>query len=351
MTIDGQPVLLRTKKDVLALDVVGIGFPLVDVLGVVGDAHLVELGLPKGSMTLVDAPRAEEICSTLGTTVEVSGGSAANTMAGIASLGGRSGFIGRIADDAPGRRFVEAIGDAGVVFEPVILTELHQQELSSTETGRCVILVTEDHERTMATHLGIGAFLTEHHVDSAFVRRGSVLYIEGYQYDEPVAKAAIAKAIEAAHEAGGSVAVSLSDSFCVDRHRADFLHLVEQDIEVLFANADEAMALFNSPTLEAALDALEETGILAAVTNGAEGSVIVSPSGRISIPAKLVGEVLETTGAGDLYAAGFLFGLTQGFDLESCGELGSLCAGEVISHMGGRPEQDLEALAIEHGLL
>ncbi len=351
MTQDAQPVELITKKEVLALDVVGIGFPLVDVLGVVEDDHLDRAGLIKGSMTIVDEARAASIHETLSNTVEISGGSAANTMAGIASLGGKAGFIGRIADDLAGRRFVDAIGEAGVVFEPVLLDQLAHHELPTTGTGRCVILVTSDHERTMATHLGIGAFLTPDHVETSFVTRAQVLYVEGYQYDEPVAKEAIAKAIEAVHDAGGSVAISLSDSFCVDRHRADFLQLVEQEIEILFANADEAKALFKVDTLDEALDALEETGILAAITNGASGSVIVTPSGRITVEAKLVGEVVETTGAGDLYAAGFLYGLTQGFDLESCGELGSLCAGEVISHMGGRPERDLADLADEFGLL
>lgn len=348
---DRTPVHLTTRAARDALCVVGIGFPLVDVLAVVSDDHVADLGLVKGSMTLVDHPTSEQVFSTLVDPIEVSGGSAANTLAGIASLGGAAGFVGRIADDAAGHRFAEVIAEAGIAFEPVFVPVDVDGAGEPDGTGRCLVLVTEDAERTMLTHLGSGAHLTPAHIDEAFVARAEILYVEGYQYDLPDAKAAIAKAMQVVHDAGGSVAISLSDSFCVERHRADFLRLVEGEIELLFGNRDEVLALFDTDDFDHALSSLEEAGIVAAVTCGAEGSIVLTPSGRLAIPAHHVERVVETTGAGDLYAAGFLYGLGVGLDLEACGQLGGLCAAEVISHMGARPEADLEELAIEAGLL
>jgi sugar/nucleoside kinase (ribokinase family) len=348
---DRTPVQLTSRAERAALDVVGIGFPLVDVLAVVSDHHLDALGLVKGSMTLIDHPTSEQVFATLEAPIEVSGGSAANTLAGIASLGGSAGFIGRIADDAAGHRFAAVIAEAGIAFEPVFVPVDRDGAGEPDGTGRCLVLVTSDAERTMLTHLGSGAHLTPDHIDETFVARGQILYVEGYQYDLPDAKAAIAKAIEAAHDAGRSVAISLSDSFCVERHRADFLHLVEGEIELLFGNRDEVLALFDTEDFDEALSALEDAGVLAAVTCGAEGSILVTASGRISVPAHPVERVVETTGAGDLYAAGFLYGISVGLDLDECGRLGSLCAAEVIAHMGARPEADLELLAIDAGLL
>ena len=349
--VDRTTFQFSTRAERDALDVVGIGFPLVDVLAVVPDHHLAELGLVKGSMTLIDHSTSQSIFTTLPDPIEVSGGSAANTLAGIASLGGSAGFIGRIADDMAGHRFAEVIADAGIIFEPMFVDVEVDDAGEPDGTGRCLVLVTDDAERTMLTHLGSGAHLTPGHIDEAFVQRGQILYVEGYQYDLPMAKAAIAKAIAAAHDGGGSVAISLSDSFCVERHRSDFLDLVEGEIEILFGNRDEVLALFDTDDFDHALASLEETGVLAAVTCGAEGSIIVTPQGRIAVAAHPVDAVVETTGAGDLYAAGFLYGLSVGLDLEACGQLGGLCAAEVISHMGARPERDLAELAMDAGIL
>lgn len=341
---------MTTKAEVLALDVVGIGFPLVDVLALAEEELLGELDLVKGSMTLIDHARAERIYAAMGPGTEVSGGSAANTMAGIAALGGTAGFIGRIADDELGRIFTHDIRSTGVVFEPVMLADDGEDTIETTTTGRCHVLSTADAERTMATFLGAGSLLTPAHVDPAFVARGQLCYLEGYQWDLEPAKAAMRKAIAAAHDAGGIVALTLSDSFCVERHQADWLQLAEGDLDVIFANEDEIMALFSSDTFEHALDAVEETGVLAAITTGPAGAIVVTPNGRITVPA-MEAQRIETTGAGDLFASGFCYGLTHGFDPESAARLGNLCAAEIISHMGARPVADLAELAAEAGLL
>lgn len=336
--------LLRTPTDVL-LDVVGLGSPLVDVICRVDDSLLERLGLTKGSMELVSLDRAEAIYASMGSSIEISGGSAANTIAGVAALGGRAGFIGKVADDAMGDVFTHDITATGVEFEAAIV------QATDGGTGRCLVLVSDDAERTMATHLGVANTFAPGDVDGHLFARTKVTYLEGYLFDLPPAKEAMRHAVEATHSADGSVALTLSDSFCVDRHRGDFLELLNGDIDLLFSNEDELVALFGATSRAAALDALEETGVLGAITLGAEGCVVVTPAGRIEIPAAPVDTVLDTNGAGDLFAAGFLYGITNGLDPEASGRLAGICAAEVIGHLGARPQVDLRQLGIEAGLL
>jgi sugar/nucleoside kinase (ribokinase family) len=338
------------------LDVVGVGSPLVDVLARVDDAQLDALGLDKGAMTLVDLAQAEVIRSVMSSTRVVSGGSAANTMAGVAALGGRAGFVGKIADDELGRHFIEDIRACGVHYEPTVDGTGGTAEGAPGEaaerrgTGRCLVLVTGDAERTMATHLGVATTIGPGDLPEALLARGHVVYLEGYLWDLPPAKEALRRAVQLTHAREGAIALSLSDPFCVERHRADFLALVESDVEVLFGNEEEITRLFGVAGRTAALRRAEASGLLVAMTLGAEGSVAVTPSGTVAVPAAPVERVVDTTGAGDLYAAGFLHGLTRGREPEECARLGSVCAAEVISHLGARPEADLGALAARVGL-
>jgi len=332
------------------LDVVGIGNALVDVVAVAGDDVLAAAGLVKGSMELVDLARAREIYAAMGPAVEVSGGSAANTMAGVAALGGRAGFVGKVADDDVGAVFTHDIRAIGVEFHPVVARpDGGNEELVGT--GRSLVLVTGDAERTMATHLGTATTLSADELPVDFVARGRVVYLEGYLWDLPAAKKAMRRAIAECQRHDGAVALSLSDAFCVERHRRDFLELVRDDLDVLFGNEQEVRALFGARTLEAALRAAEETGLLVAVTRGALGCVVVTPRGPVAVPAAPVDHVVDVTGAGDLFAAGFLYGLTHGSGPEDCARLGALCASEVITHLGARPQADLRHLADEAGLL
>ena len=335
--------------DPIPLDVVGIGSPLVDVLSSVDEGTLASLGLLRGSMALVDLARAEEIYAAMGPTVEVSGGSAANTMAGVAALGGSAGFVGKIADDALGRAFVHDIRSAGVELRPAV-APLDRDGPESRGTGRCLVLVTGDAERTMATHLGAANTIGPADVPGDLVARARVLYLEGYLWDLGPAKEAMRKAMEIAHARDGSVALSLSDPYCVDRHRRELLDLVVTDVDVLFGNEEEICRLFDAPSLGAALGLAEETGVLVAATRGARGSVVVTGQGLVEVPAAAVAEVVDTTGAGDLYAAGFLYGLTHGAGPEVAARLGSLCASEVVSHLGARPQHDLAGMARAAGL-
>ncbi len=336
--------LLRPPTDQL-LDVVGIGSPLVDVIARADDQLLDRLGLTRGSMALIDLDQAESIYASMGSTIEVSGGSAANTVAGVAALGGRTGFIGKVATDPLGDVFTHDITSIGVEFEAAV------EPAGESGTGRCLVLVTDDAERTMATHLGVANTFAPGDVDGVLLARTKITYLEGYLFDLPPAKEAMRQAVAATHDADGSVALTLSDSFCVERHRGDFLSLLDGDVDLLFANEDEIISLFKAASLAAALDAIEETGVLAAVTLGAAGSVVVTPAGRFEVPAAAVTEVVDTNGAGDLFAAGFLYGITNGSDPEASARLGALCAAEVIGHLGARPQADLAALAREAGLL
>ncbi len=345
MTDASVPISLNPKPADALLDVVAIGSPLVDVIARVDDALLERLGLTKGSMALVELDEAEAMYASMGASIEVSGGSAANTVAGVAALGGSAGFIGKVAADAMGDVFTHDITAVGVEFEAAVVPA------GASGTGRCLVLVTEDAERTMATHLGVANTFAPGDVDGQLLARTKVTYLEGYLFDLDPAKEAMRHAVTSTHDADGSVALTLSDSFCVERHRRDFLDLLSGDLDLLFANEDEIMALFGSSSLDKALDAIEETGVLAAITRGAQGSVIVTPGGRLEVPAAAVTQVVDTNGAGDLFAAGFLFGITNGLDPEQSGQLASICAAEVISHLGARPQADLRGLAANAGLL
>ncbi len=326
----------RNRMDA-SLDVVGIGNAIVDVIASADDAFLVRNGMPKGAMMLIDEDRAHAIYAAMGPTVITSGGSAANTIAGIASLGGRTGFIGKVRDDALGAEFRHDITALGTAFRTPAAT-------SGPATAQCLIAVTLDAQRTMNTFLGACATLGPDDLDAALIESAKVTYLEGYLYDQPLAQQAFREAADIAHAAGGKVALSLSDVFCVDRHRPAFLELIERHVDVLFANEAEVMALFEADDFETMVEKLQGLTELCAVTRGAAGSVILSRAERIDVPAAPVARVVDTTGAGDLYAAGFLYGLTRGAALRACGDFGSLAAAEVIGHFGARPQMRLEEL-------
>jgi len=328
------------------LDVVCVGNALVDVLASASDELLGELDLVKGTMALVDHERAAAIYDRMGTTTEASGGSAANTAAGVAALGGRAAFLGRVADDGLGRAFTHDIRSVGVAFDPTPTPAVPGEVVS----GHCLVLVTDDAERTMATHLGVASDFGAVDLHGGHLASTQVVYLEGYLWEQPTAKAAMREAIEIAHLNDASVALTVSDPFCVEHHRAEFLELLGGDLELLFANEEEAMMLFATSTFDAAVDAVAETGVLAVLTRGARGSVVVTASGPVEVPAAPVGQVVDTTGAGDLFAAGFLYGITNGLPPEEAARLGGVCAAEVISHVGARPLADLRELAVGAGL-
>jgi sugar/nucleoside kinase (ribokinase family) len=332
------------------LDVVAVGNALVDVLARATDDDLGRLGLVKGSMELVDLARSAAVYEGMGPGVEVSGGSAANTAVGVAALGGRAGYVGKVADDGFGATFLHDIAAAGVLEAHIARVEASTASGDEQATGRCLVLVTGDGERTMATHLGVASALGPDDLDEALLARSQVVYLEGYLWDQPPAKKALRRAMELAHGADALVALTLSDPFCVTRHRREFLALLQGEVDVLFANEEEITLLFDADNFEGAVAAVEETGLLAALTRGAAGSVVVAASGPVAVAAEPVESVVDTTGAGDLYAAGFLYGLTHGYDPEACARLGGLCAGEVISHVGARPEADLRLLVKTAGL-
>ncbi|HZN13429.1 MAG TPA: adenosine kinase [Acidimicrobiales bacterium] len=320
------------------LDVVSLGNAIVDVLANEDDAFLAQHDLVKGSMQLVDADRAGAIYNDMGPAVEASGGSAANTAAGVASLGGTAGFIGKVRDDQLGAVYTHDLRAAGVEFT-VAPAE------SGPATAQSFIIITPDAERTMNTFLGASTDLAPDDVDPALIARASVVYLEGYLWDPPVAKDAFRQAMALAKEAGARVALTLSDSFCVDRFRDEFVGLLGDSVDVLFANEGEILSLFQIDDLDAALAIASETCEIVTVTRSELGSVVVAKGERHDVPAHPIGPLVDTTGAGDLYAAGFLFGLTHGYDLERCARLGNLCAGECISHIGPRPAVSLADLA------
>jgi sugar/nucleoside kinase (ribokinase family) len=336
--------------DLARLDVVGVGNALVDVLAEVSEAVLADLELVKGSMELVDLHRAERIYEAIGPAVEVSGGSAANTAAGVAALGGASGFIGKVADDDMGEVFVHDMRASGVELHAVV-AGAEEEDAEVRGTGRALVLVTPDAERTMATHLGVSATLGPRDVPEALVARAEVLYLEVYLWDRPSAKEAMRRAVQVAHDHDTTVALSLSDSFCVVRHRRDLLDLVANDVDVLFGNEQELIRLFDSPSFARALSAAGETGALVAATCGPKGSVVVGGRGPVEVAPAEAPVIVDRTGAGDMYASGFLYGLTHGRDPVECARLGSMCAAEVIGHFGARPRHDLAAMALAQGLV
>jgi sugar/nucleoside kinase (ribokinase family) len=322
---------------VASLNVVGIGNAIVDVISNADDAFLTRHGLAKGMMTLIDPDRAEALYDVMGPGLEMSGGSAGNTIAGIASLGGKAAYIGKVRDDLLGRVFRHDITALGVQFPTAPATE-------GPATARCLILVTPDAQRTMNTYLGACVDLGPEDIDAAIVEAAEITYLEGYLYDPPRAKEAFHKAASLAHAAGRKVSLSLSDPFCVGRHRAAFKELVARHVDVLFANEAELLSLFETEDFDDALGRIRGLCEIAAVTRSEAGSVIVTAGETHRVAAAPVARIVDTTGAGDLYAAGFLYGLTSGMPLDRCGRLGSHCAAEVISHYGARPETSLKAL-------
>jgi sugar/nucleoside kinase (ribokinase family) len=322
------------------LDVVALGHPLVDVLTHETDDVVARANVERGAMTMVDASRSDEIYAQLGPAQETSGGSAANTAAGVASFGGRAAFIGRIADDTFGRVFAHDLRSIGVEFDVTPATD-------GAPTGRCLVIVGTDAERTMCTYLGAGAEFGARDVDAAadHIASAAVTYLEGYLWDEARAKDGIRRAASLARDAGRQVALTLSDPFCVERHRDEFRALVETDVDVLFANEHEITMLYQVDDFDEAARRVADMVEIAALTCGPKGSLIVGDGARHEITAEPVTQLVDTTGAGDLYAAGFLFGLTHGRDLATCGRLASIAAAEVISHLGARPEASLAGLA------
>jgi len=327
-----------TVEDTTVNDVVGIGNALVDVLSHETEAFIASLDVPKGGMTLIDEDRATSLYEMMGAGVEISGGSAANTIVGVAALGGRAQYLGKVRDDQLGSVFAHDIRATGVTYE-IALAE------SGPSTGCCLILVTPDAQRTMNTYLGASVHFCADDVDREAIARSKVLYLEGYLFDPPEAQEAFRTAARYAHEAGRTVSATLSDSFCVERHRDAFLDLVEHHVDLVFANEAEICALYQCDSFDDAIDQVQRHGLVAALTRSEKGSVVVGHDEVIEVPAHPVDELVDTTGAGDLYASGFLYGYSQGLDLATCGALGSLAAAEVISHLGARPAADLRALA------
>jgi len=335
------PSIVRSHSSVMAnanLDVVGIGNAIVDVISRTDDAFLATHGLVKGAMTLIDAPRAEALYAAMGPGTEISGGSAANTMVGVAALGARAGYIGKVRADQLGDVFRHDVRAAGVTFAT-------PPARSGPPTARCLVFVTPDAQRTMQTFLGACVDLGPDDVDDATVAGAGVTYLEGYLWDKPAAKEAFRKAMKIAHDAGRKVALTLSDPFCVERHRAEFRDLVDNHVDILFANEAEIESLYETDGFDAALEAARaKPGRINVLTRSAKGSVIAANGEIHRVPAEPIDKVVDTTGAGDLFAAGFLSGLAHGRDLAACGRIGAIAAAEVISHIGARPETSLKQL-------
>ena len=322
-------------------DVVGIGNAIVDVLVQANDDLIDNFELTKGTMALVDEAQAERLYASVGPGLETSGGSAANTLAGVAQLGGRAGFIGRVRNDQLGGIFTHDIRSVGARFDTPAATE-------GPSTARCLILVTPDAQRTMCTYLGASVGLDPADLDLDMVAQAKVLYLEGYLWDSDEAKAAFITAAEVARAHGGEVALSLSDAFCVERHRESFQELVDGHVDILFANEMEITALYKANSFEEAADQVRGRCKLAALTRSEQGSVVLNGAGTHSVAPFQLGPLLDTTGAGDLYAAGFLHAYTQGQSVDDCGRLGSLCAGQVVTQLGPRPQGSLKQLVAQH---
>jgi adenosine kinase len=325
-------------------DVLGIGNAIVDVIARADEDFLLKQGMRKGTMTLINEARAEAIYDAMGPAVEMSGGSAANTIVGLASFGARAAFVGKVKDDGLGRVFSHDIRAAGVTFDPAPAPD-------GAATGRCYVLVTPDGERTMNTYLGAAQNLHAADIDVEMIAASAVIYLEGYLWDPKHAKEAFLKAAKIAHEAGRKVALTLSDAFCVDRWRDEFLRLMRsRTVDLIFANEAELHSLYQTADFNTAIAALRADSAVAVVTRSEKGCLIVSRDGTEAVPAFPVERIVDTTGAGDLFAAGFLFGLAQGADDRICGRLGALAAAEIIQHIGARPETSLKQLARQNGL-
>ena len=326
-------------------DVLGIGNAIVDVLARTEEDFLLKQGMHKGTMALIDEARAQAIYAAMGPAIEISGGSAANTIVGLASLGARGAFVGKVKDDELGRSFSHDIRAAGVTFATPPAAD-------GAATGRCYVLVTPDGERTMNTFLGAAQDLRPADIDEGMIAASAIIYLEGYLWDPKDAKDAFLKAAKIAHQSDRIVALSLSDAFCVDRWRDEFLHLMRSGtVDLIFANEAELTTLYQTADFDSAIAALRKDIDTAVITRSEKGCLVLGPDGTEAVPAFPVDRVVDTTGAGDLFAAGFLSGLARGADNRVSGRLGALAAAEVIQHLGARPEASLKDLAAENGLL
>ncbi len=319
------------------VDVLAIGNALVDVITASTPEFLEAQGIPKGGMRLIGADEAEALYAAMGPGREVSGGSAANTVAAVAALGGSPGFVGRVADDQLGEVFAHDISAAGVAFTTAPAT-------GASPTGRCLIAVTPDGERSMSTFLGAAQELSEADLDAASVEAAQILYLEGYLWDPPAPRAAMRKAIAVARAKGRKVALTLSDVFCVNGHRADFKELLAGHVDLMFGNEHEVCALYETKSLDAAMAELAKHACIAVVTRSSEGAVVLEGGRRHVIEGEKVANVVDTTGAGDMFAGGFMAGLVQGRPLDVCARIGNMAAAEIITHYGARPEADIKAL-------
>jgi sugar/nucleoside kinase (ribokinase family) len=325
-------------------DVLGIGNAIVDLLARAEDDFLVKQRMHKGGMQLIDEARAEAIYDAMGPAIEVSGGSAANTIVGAASFGARAAFVGKVKDDSLGRAFGHDIRAAGVSFETPPASE-------GPSTGRCYILVTPDGERTMNTYLGAAQDLHPNDIDADMIAATEIVYLEGYLWDPPHAKEAFLKAAKIAHGGGRLVALTLSDAFCVDRYRAEFLGLIrDRTVDVVFANEHELRSLYETADFDTAVSTLRADAHLAVVTRSEKGCLVVAREQTDLVRALPVEQVVDATGAGDLFAAGFLVGLARGIDYRAAAQLGALAASEVIQHVGARPQMSLKSLAEQNGV-
>jgi adenosine kinase len=325
-------------------DVLGIGNAIVDVIARAEEDFLARQKMHKGGMALIDEARAESIYDAMGPAVEISGGSAANTIVGVAGFGGRGAFIGKVKDDELGRTFAHDIRAAGVAFDTAPAAD-------GPSTARCYVLVTPDGERTMNTYLGAAQDLHPNDVDADMIAAAAITYLEGYLWDPPHAKDAFRKAATIAHGAGRKVALTLSDAFCVDRYRAEFVELIRTGtVDLVFANERELLSLYQTADYDTAVRALRADARLAVVTRSEKGCVVVDKTDALGVPASRVERVVDATGAGDLFAAGFLFGMARGRDHRTSARLGVLAATEVIQHIGARPEVSLKDLARQNGL-
>jgi sugar/nucleoside kinase (ribokinase family) len=326
------------------VDVLGLGNSLIDILATTDEAFLISQDMARGAMTLIDEDRADALYALRQAPKIVSGGSAANTIVGVASFGVSAAYIGKVKQDELGQRFGDDLNATGVSYATA-------KAAQGPGTGRCLVYVTPDGERTMNTFLGASTYLSPDDVDEALVRAARFVYLEGYMWDRPAAKAAFRKAGEIAHAAGARVALTLSDAFCVDRFRGEFIDLMRTGVvDTVFANTDEALSLYQTTRLSEALDALAAEGVHAVVTRSEQGSVIVEGAARTEVPAHAIARLVDTTGAGDLFAAGYLAGLARGAEPTHCARLAALAAAEVIQHIGARPEVSLKDLAAKAGL-
>ncbi|MBI1214809.1 MAG: adenosine kinase [Alphaproteobacteria bacterium] len=325
------------EQDDAAYDIVGIGNAIVDVLSKTAEDFLKVNKIHKGTMTLIEAEQADELYSKMGPGMEMSGGSAANTVAAFAGMGGRAGYIGKVSNDQLGKVFRHDISAVGVSFDTPPLED-------GPSTARCLILITPDAQRTMCTYLGACVWIAPSDLNAEMIKSAKVTYLEGYLFDRDRAKQTFRKACEIASGAGRKVSLTLSDPFCVDRHRDDFLDLINDGVDIVFANEAEIFKLYETEDMNNIIHNLRESCETGVITRSDKGSLIVTPTEVVEVAAEPVAEVVDTTGAGDMYAAGFLYGYTRGKSAAECGRLGSIAAAEIISHVGARPQANLQEL-------